>query len=88
MNKYLAYFDFLPTVESSIEVWSSRWEKWNENRRLRAAARKHGAIVANLDARIRYDIGESDCRPLQSRPRPALLNAHTLLAEELLKWSI
>jgi hypothetical protein len=87
MIKYLAG-NFLPTLESSTETWRSRWKTWTEDRRLRAAAKVHCAIVANLDARIQHDIGESDCRVLSCQHRPALPNAQARLAEELQKWSI
>jgi hypothetical protein len=53
-------------VSDAIAERFSQLQRWNEARKLRKLRRRRAQILSQLTARILYDIGESDCRPLGS----------------------
>jgi len=76
MQNYLeTHIEFLTAVESSIKAWRCKLMLWKETRRIGKLARQHADIVSRLDTRIRYDVGNSDCRPLP--PKSALSEQKT-----------
>ena len=63
------------------------FSEWNEARRAVAAAKRHANIVQNLNARLQYDVGESDCRP-QPKSLFTLQGEQSALLEAMRNWSI
>ena len=64
MPKSISYHNECPTLlQSPFRALCRMFAEWNAARSTQAAARKQARTVGQLDAYLRHDIGESDCRP-------------------------
>lgn len=63
------------------------FSEWNEAWRAAANAKRHANILQNLNARLQYDVGESDCWP-QPKSLFTLQREQSALLEAMRNWSI
>jgi hypothetical protein len=67
MSKRPTAFSILPlTISDAIAGRLLRLHGWIKAGKLRRVNNERAQILSEFNARILYDIGESDCRPLRS----------------------